>query len=102
MIDGQFVKSLIKERSEFHPEDYISEEKFYTKISELLGNDVVETIEFLESCSQFEIYWLSSCFEDISYKLQSKEFIKYLKTLDKKYPDADITVDVEFAEKALN
>jgi hypothetical protein len=56
------------------------------KLTELMLLDVNETIVLLNSLDLEDILWLSSDFEELSYKFQSKEFVECLKKLDEKYP----------------
>lgn len=57
------------------------------KIEAILVKNITETIACLNELSENEISWISSCFETVSAKLQSKEFITCLKQLVKKYPN---------------
>lgn len=56
-------------------------------LTQLMLIDVNNTIEVLEKLDIENILWLSSDFEELSYKFQSKEFIECLKKLKDKYPN---------------
>ncbi|KQT26173.1 hypothetical protein ASG22_05750 [Chryseobacterium sp. Leaf405] len=56
-------------------------------LTQLMLIDVNNTIVVLEELEIENILWLSSDFEELSYKFQSKEFIECLKKLEDKYPN---------------
>lgn len=64
----------------------------------ILSSNIYETIEYLENCSEEDLYFISEIFEDISEQLKSKEFIDCLRKLDIKFPDLDMTKDIDLAE----
>ncbi len=57
------------------------------EIEVLLSKNLEETIACLNELDENEISWISSSFESVSAKLQSKEFITCLKQLVKKFPE---------------
>ena len=60
------------------------------------------TIEYFERyCKEDEAYWISEVFDDISEKLQSWKFIECLENLQKKYPDIDMQIDIDYTKKAM-
>ncbi|WP_088071912.1 hypothetical protein [Gottfriedia luciferensis] len=98
MLDTNQVRKLIEERSNLD----INDPKVYDywdRITELLSINVSETINFLNSCSEGEIYWISEIFEDVSAKVSSINYIKCLKKLDKKYPNLMLSKDIKIAEE---
>jgi hypothetical protein len=56
------------------------------KLTELMLVDVNETILLLNNLNLEDILWLSSDFEELSYKFQSREFVECLKKMDEKFP----------------
>ncbi len=60
-----------------------------------------ETINYLKSCSKEDVLLISSVFDDVSEKLQSRRFISCLKELDKKYPDLKLTFFITDAESYI-
>jgi hypothetical protein len=101
MINEKQIKQWIKERSNLHPNDpKIS--YYWNKIEKELTKDEKETIEFLKTCSSEELYYLSESFEEMSIAFQSKEFISVLKELSKKYPKADLDIDIEIAQRVVD
>ncbi|MFD6576869.1 hypothetical protein ACFWD0_11845, partial [Bacillus subtilis] len=48
-----------------------------------------------------DLYWISEVFEDLAESLQSKELINCLRKLDEKYPDLEMTNDIDIAESYI-
>lgn len=101
MIDNKKVKKIISERKKLHPDDPAVEKK-WSELTDLFKKNEKETIKYLENCEGEELEWISEIFEDISEQLQSKKFIDTLELLEKKYPELDLKMNVEFAKKAIN
>lgn len=78
------MDEIIIERKKKHLEDDYGIQECWNKMIDILSQDVYETIVYLEGCSEDQIYYVSEVFEDISEKLQSKEYINCLRKLDKK------------------
>lgn len=100
MINRTKIKELIKEREMLHPDDPRTEDYWNKLIKELIASED-DTIEFINNCTEHDIYWLSEIFEDISEIFQSQRFIEALKSVQVKYPNLDLETDIIFAEKAL-
>ncbi|MET3195194.1 hypothetical protein [Bacillus sp. OAE603] len=98
MLDTNQVRKLIEERSNHDMNDPKIYE-YWDRITELLSINVIETINYLNSCSEKEIYWISEIFEDISAKVSSIDYIECLKKLDKKYPNLMLSKDIKIAEE---
>ncbi|WP_379000770.1 hypothetical protein [Metabacillus niabensis] len=98
MLDTSLVKSLIIERSKLHMNDPKVYE-YWGKLTELLSRNVEDTINYLNHCSEEEIYWLSEIFEDISAKVNCQKYIECLKKLDKKYSNLNLSMDIKVAEE---
>ncbi|MDU1114621.1 MAG: hypothetical protein E7J99_12980 [Clostridium butyricum] len=76
-------------------------DEYWDEIVKMLSEDLEKTKQFLNDCTEHQIWFMAGYFEDISYKLQSEEFITFLKELQKKHPNIDIKQDIEWAEDAL-
>ncbi|EAC9042670.1 hypothetical protein CAX48_12580 [Listeria monocytogenes] len=74
-------------------------EKCWSRMTELLSDDEGTTIRYLENYDAVDLYWISEIFEDISVNLKSQKFIDYLRKLDKKFPELEITQDIYIAER---
>ncbi|HHQ0579965.1 TPA: hypothetical protein ACSKJ8_002856, partial [Listeria monocytogenes] len=57
-----------------------------------------ETINYLKNCSKEDVLLISSVFDDVSEKIQSRKFISCLRELDKKFPDLKLTFFIDDAE----
>lgn len=100
MLDVSYIKKLLKERSELelnNPKLY----DYWTLFTELLSKNIDETNEFLDMCTEDEIYWLSEVFDDISCKVNSRAFIDCLMRLEEKYPNLDLSDDIKSAEDCM-
>lgn len=55
---------------------------------DILSKDIDETINFLQNeCTADEFSWLSEVFDDVSEKVQNREFVDCLYRVAEKYPD---------------
>jgi len=100
MINKELVITLIEERSRLHPDDPRTSE-YWSKLTDELSKNKTDVIDFLNNCTDTQIYWLSEIFEDISAIFKSSVFIECLKALQRKYPELDLESDIEYAEKAI-
>lgn len=73
----------------------------WNEIIEVLSEYEENTIRYLENCSKEDLYWISEVFEDIAEILQSKELINCLRKLDKKFPELEMTNDIDIAESYI-
>ena len=76
-------------------------EKYWNKMTILLTQNEDETIDYLNECNEDELYYISEIFEDISEQFQSERFITCLRKLDKKFPNVDMTKDIDIAESYI-
>lgn len=95
------IKIVLERRRMLHIEDDMGIQKCWNEIVEILVLDELSTIKYLNECTEQDIYFISEVFEDISERLQSKEFIKCLRELDKKYPHLRMTKDIDLAEQYI-
>lgn len=76
-------------------------EEYWGVIVNELSQNIDDTKEYLNECSNEEIEFISGYFEDVSYNLQSKDFIDFLKELQKQHPNIDIKKEIQWAEDAI-
>lgn len=95
------IDKLLVERKQKQMEDDYGIQAYWDKMVELLSKDAHQTIQYLQNCAEEDIYFISEVFEDISERLQSPEYILCLRELDKKFPNLDMTKDIDLAEKYL-
>lgn len=89
---------VLSRRKKLNMNDDHGIEKCWNKMTELLSNDLDTTIKYLEDCNADDLYWVSEIFEDISANLKSQKFIDCLRKLDKKFPELEMTHDIDIAE----
>lgn len=97
MIKEDMMK-IIEERKKKHIEDDYGIQECWKKMVDILSEDVQQTVVYLENCTQEELYYISEIFEDISQRVQSQMFIECLRKLDKKFPELEMTHDIDLAE----
>lgn len=95
------MTTVLQTRSRLHIEDSMGIQKCWDEIVEILATDELSTINYLNECTEQDIYFISEVFEDISERLQSKKFIKCLRALDKKYPQLKMTKDIDLAQQYI-
>ncbi|WEA42057.1 hypothetical protein PWO00_14565 [Priestia aryabhattai] len=76
-------------------------QKSWNEIIELLSENEENTIRYLENCSKEDLYWISEVFGDVAEIIQSKELIKRLRELDRKFPELEMTKDIYIAESYM-
>ena len=101
MMIKNLMDKIIAERKKKSIEDDYGIQDCWDKMVDILSKDIYETVTYLESCSEEDIYFISEVFEDVSEQLQSKEYIDCLRRLDKKFPDLNLTKDIDLAEEYI-
>lgn len=95
------VKNVISERIQINDEDDFNIEKCRNKLIDFLSENVKQTINILEQLDENEVLYVSEVFEEIAYNLQSTEYIKCLRDIEKKFPNIDISDSIEVAEEYI-
>ncbi len=75
--------------------------KIWNELIELLSKDVTETIEFLNICTEEQLFYISEIIEDVSYNLKSQDFIDTLCKLNEKYPKLEMESDIRIAKEFM-
>ncbi|MBQ8135265.1 MAG: hypothetical protein IJ192_12810 [Clostridia bacterium] len=120
------LRESILELISLHPNDDYGTENCWKEETEILSENISETINFFENqCTDEEFFWLSSVFSDVSEIVQSKQFVQTLRSrltrVDRetynqnsfesehmrKWVDYDeyvrsVGMEIEYAEGALN
>jgi hypothetical protein len=94
------VKRIINERSKLHLNDP-TVSKYWEQLVEILSFNEMETISYLEECSEEDVGWISEVFEDVAYNLNSQKYIKCLELLDNKYPNLQLTRTINIAKSYM-
>ena len=95
------INQIIEKRKKLHIEDDFGIQKCWEDLTNVLSDNENKTISYLNSCEKEQIYWISENFEDISENLESKDFIRCLRNLDKKFPVLEMTKDIDLAEEYI-
>ena len=75
------LRESILELLSLHPNDDYGTEKCWKEETEILSEDISETIDFFKNqCTDEEFFWLSSVFSDVSEIVQSKQFVETLRS----------------------
>ena len=74
------LREVITHCAALDPNDDFGMEKCWEEMTEILSGNISATIHFFESvCTDEELYWLGSVFEDVAEKTQSKDLIQVLR-----------------------
>ena len=92
------VNQVLEERREISLNYDYGVENSWEKLTAILTENEVKTINYLMGCSKDNVYWISEVFEDISERLQSRKFIECLRVLDQKFSDLNLTYHIDVAE----
>ncbi|WPC43876.1 hypothetical protein [Clostridium sp. JS66] len=100
MIDNDKINSIIKERVSMHPDDPRIMNK-WRELTDIFTENQEDTIEFLNTCSEENVEWISEVFEDISEILQSSQFISCIEKLNDKFKDLNLDQDIRYAKEVI-
>ncbi|MBU5217571.1 hypothetical protein SNE23_14900 [Bacillus sp. RA(2023)] len=95
------VEVILNGRKKLNLNDDYGIQKSWNEIIEVLSENEGNTIRYLENCSKEELYWISEVFEDIVEIIQSKELINCLRKLDEKFPELEMTNDIDLVESYI-
>ena len=122
------LRKTVAEVIALHPEDDHGCERCWKIMTEILTENMTETVNYLiNQCTDEEFFWIASVFDDVADKTQSKEFVRAIRTrlaqvtrenyvalnypsryldvrdLTVNYDDyvKSVTVDLEYAEGAI-
>ena len=74
------LRGVIERNMALDPNDDFGTEKCWEEMTDILSEDILATFHFFESeCTDEELYWLGSIFEDVAEKTQSQELIQVLR-----------------------
>ncbi|PEJ24913.1 hypothetical protein [Bacillus pseudomycoides] len=95
------MQVILDKRKKLNLNDDYGIQTSWNEIIEVLSENEENTIRYLENCSREDLYWISEVFEDIAEIVQSKEFINCLRKLDEKFPELEMTKDIDIAESYI-
>lgn len=94
------INEIIKERAKLHMNDP-TVEKYWEQLIEILSINEIETIEYLKTCNEEDVGWISEVFEEVAYNLNSNDYIQCLEMLDRKYPNLKLTRTIDIAKSYM-
>lgn len=94
------LKELIKERALVDAQNDILTEKSQKEEFNILSKNLSDTINFLNTCSKEEFYWISEIFDDLSEHFKSNELIECMER-NAMRTGIDCTTDIEYAKVVL-
>ena len=124
----ELLRKTVAEAIALHPEDDYGFERCWKIMTEILTENMTETVNYLiNQCTDEEFFWIASVFDDVAEKTQSKDFVDAIRyrlaqvtrenyvTLNypSRYSDIkdfvvsyddyvkSVTVDLEYAEGAI-
>lgn len=95
------MELILEKRKSLNINDDFGIEKSWNEMTELLSQNEMETINYLEESTEKDLYYISEIFEDVSERFQSEQFINCLRKLDKKFPELDMTQDIDIAQSYI-
>lgn len=73
----------------------------WDELTLLLSVNLNDTINYLKQCNEKEIEFLSAIFEDVSYNLNSSEYINELEIINTKFPDLNLDSVIKTAKEYM-
>lgn len=101
MIDKSRISELINLRQMHGECGGDAPEEWWTEVPDMLSENLEETKKFLSSCKEEDLDALTELFENISSKINNKEFINFIEELQIKHPKIDMKQDIEWAKQAI-
>lgn len=95
------MEVILNERKKLNLNDDYGIENSWNEIIEVLSENEKKTIRYLKNCNKEDLYYISEVFEDLAEIMQSKELINCLRKLDKKFPELEMTNDIDIAESYI-
>ncbi|MBR7016241.1 MAG: hypothetical protein IKI12_07335 [Lachnospiraceae bacterium] len=94
---GEKYETLIAEREKFEGDIDYDSNPVIKEMVELLTDDVNATVSFLDTeCSESQFIWMSEIFDEIAERIKDREFIKALRRVAGKYPEAVEKYNIDY------
>lgn len=75
------LREELDHRLSLHLNDDYGLEESWKKITAILSENVIKTIDYIyNECTDEEFFWISEVFSDVSEIVQSKEFVQALRS----------------------
>lgn len=95
------MRAILNKRKKLNLNDDYGIQSSWDEIVQVLGENEGNTLKYLENCNAEDLYWISEVFEDIAEIIKSKELINCLRKLDEKFPELEMTNDINIAENFI-
>ena len=97
------MKELIDVLKTIDMNDHIAVHNIWDKEIEVLTFSLEDTIAYLDTASEEEIYWCSEVWDDVQKHFKSANLISAMERCKDKYPNIanDLEVDIKYAIEAM-
>ena len=104
-MDITKLKETIQKKNSLEINDDLAIEECWKIEVEILSDDILETINFIQTCSEDEFYGLAEVFPDVIDKTQSQDLYKAMcerndSLSNHEYKKSNMT-DLKYAREAL-
>ena len=83
---NEVIHNLVILRKKIGFENDWQVEQWWNNTSDFMANNIDKTVDFIKTeCSADEFYLISEIFEDITQKTRSKDFVKCIEKISRKY-----------------
>lgn len=100
MINGKRVSQILEYRKWTVERNLDAPSEWWEELPIIFAKNIEETIRYFDNLKE-DIEILSEIFEYIAEKSQSKEFIKFIEKLQRKYIEIDMKKEIEWAKNAI-
>jgi len=101
MINDKIIETILEKRKNLHPNDEPGFDNVWRSLTEIFTQNEEETINYLRNCPKEHLKWIKEVFDDISEEFKSEKFIDTLEYIEEKFPDLELSVDINYAKKYL-
>lgn len=95
------LRNVLARRSSLNLNDDIVLMECWKQETEILSENISETIAFFDTCTEEEFFWVSEVFDDLIEKTQSRELFqaicKRAESINNPEYKVSISTDIEFA-----
>ena len=74
-MNKNYLKELVCEANKINPENEIMMERNRQKRLEEMSKNIIETMEYLDTCEENELLWATEVLEDLAEHFKSKELV---------------------------
>ncbi len=89
-MDKEYLKILVDEAETIDPQNEILEEENKDKRLIEMAKNLDETINYLDSCTQIELFWATEVLEELSEHFKSQKLIECIERNIYRFPDNEL------------